>query len=113
MNNKRTKGENVYQLVQKRLKFLFNEFDNIYVSFSGGKDSGVLLNLCIQYIREHNPVSYTHLHCYLRLLRRSTQVPMGSSGRCGLESVQAPEGTRRPELGPERYIQQRFQDRYF
>ena len=54
MNNKRTKGENVYQLVQKRLKFLFNEFDNIYVSFSGGKDSGVLLNLCIQYIREHN-----------------------------------------------------------
>lgn len=33
MNNKRTKGENVYQLVQKRLKFLFNEFDNIYVSF--------------------------------------------------------------------------------
>ena len=54
MNNKRTKGENVYQLVKKRLKFLFNEFDNIYVSFSGGKDSGVLLNLCIQYIREHN-----------------------------------------------------------
>ena len=33
MNNKRTKGENVYQLVQKRLKFLFNEFDNIYVFF--------------------------------------------------------------------------------
>ncbi len=29
MNNKRTKGENVYQLVQKRLKFLFNEIDNI------------------------------------------------------------------------------------
>ena len=42
MNNKRTKGENVYQLVQKRLKFLFNEFDNIYVSFSGGKDSAAL-----------------------------------------------------------------------
>jgi predicted phosphoadenosine phosphosulfate sulfurtransferase len=33
---------------------LFDEFDNIYVSFSGGKDSGVLLNLCIQYIRENN-----------------------------------------------------------
>lgn len=54
MKNKRPKGENVYQLVQRRLKFLFDEFDNIYVSFSGGKDSGVLLNLCIQYIREHN-----------------------------------------------------------
>ncbi len=53
MNNERAKGENVYQLVQRRLKFIFDEFDNIYVSFSGGKDSGVLLNLCIQYIREH------------------------------------------------------------
>jgi predicted phosphoadenosine phosphosulfate sulfurtransferase len=46
--------KNVYQLVQERLKFLFDRFDYIYVSFSGGKDSGVLLNLCIDYIREHN-----------------------------------------------------------
>lgn len=46
--------ENVYELVQKRLKLIFDEFDNIYVSFSGGKDSGVLLNLCIDYIRKHN-----------------------------------------------------------
>lgn len=45
---------NVYEAVQKRLKILFNEFDNIYVSFSGGKDSGVLLNLCIDYIRKNN-----------------------------------------------------------
>jgi predicted phosphoadenosine phosphosulfate sulfurtransferase len=33
---------------------LFNEFDTIYLSFSGGKDSSVLLNLCIQYIRKNN-----------------------------------------------------------
>lgn len=46
--------ENVYELAQKRLKIIFAEFDNIYVSFSGGKDSGVLLNLCIDYIRQHN-----------------------------------------------------------
>ena len=26
---------------------IFKEFDNIYVSLSGGKDSGVLLNLCM------------------------------------------------------------------
>ncbi|MDR2388865.1 MAG: DUF3440 domain-containing protein, partial [Tannerellaceae bacterium] len=45
---------NVYELTRLRLKMLFNEFDNIYVSFSGGKDSGVMLNLCIQYIRENN-----------------------------------------------------------
>jgi predicted phosphoadenosine phosphosulfate sulfurtransferase len=44
---------NVYEATQKRLDVLFNEFDNVYVSFSGGKDSGVLLNLCIDYIRKH------------------------------------------------------------
>jgi predicted phosphoadenosine phosphosulfate sulfurtransferase len=46
--------KNVYELAMSRLETLFNEFDNIYISFSGGKDSGVLLNLCIRYIREHN-----------------------------------------------------------
>lgn len=36
---------NVYEAVQKRLKLVFDNFDYVYVSFSGGKDSGVLLNL--------------------------------------------------------------------
>lgn len=44
---------NVYQAAQYRLKTIFEHFDNVYVSFSGGKDSGVLLNLCIDYIRSH------------------------------------------------------------
>lgn len=48
------KTQNVYELIQDRLKLIFAEFDNIYVSFSGGKDSGVLLNLCIDYIRKNN-----------------------------------------------------------
>lgn len=43
----------VYQALQKRLDYVFSEFDNIYVSFSGGKDSGVLLELCLQYMRQH------------------------------------------------------------
>jgi predicted phosphoadenosine phosphosulfate sulfurtransferase len=43
--------ENVYEAAQKRIKFLFDEFDNIYVSFSGGKDSGVLLNMVCDYMR--------------------------------------------------------------
>lgn len=45
---------NVYEASQERIKMIFEEFDNIYVSFSGGKDSGVLLNLCIDYIRANN-----------------------------------------------------------
>jgi predicted phosphoadenosine phosphosulfate sulfurtransferase len=45
--------KNVYELARRRIALLFEEFDNIYVSFSGGKDSAVLLNLCIQHIREN------------------------------------------------------------
>ena len=47
--------KNVYELAQERLELIFREFDTICVSFSGGKDSGVLLNLCIDYIRRNNP----------------------------------------------------------
>lgn len=43
--------KNVYELTLERIETIFNEFDNIYVSFSGGKDSGVMLNLCIEYMR--------------------------------------------------------------
>lgn len=45
--------ENVYEAAIKRLDVVFAEFDNILLSFSGGKDSGLLLNLCIKYMREH------------------------------------------------------------
>lgn len=43
----------VYEALQERLDFIFQEFDNIYVSFSGGKDSGLLLYLVLDYRRRH------------------------------------------------------------
>jgi predicted phosphoadenosine phosphosulfate sulfurtransferase len=47
MAEKKYLNINVYQALQQRLDYVFSEFDNIWVSFSGGKDSGVLLNLVI------------------------------------------------------------------
>ena len=44
---------NVQEATKKRLKKIFDDFDNVYVSFSGGKDSGILLNSAIDYIREN------------------------------------------------------------
>ena len=38
-----------------RLKYIFSEFDNVYVSFSGGKDSGLLLNIVIDYLKKNCP----------------------------------------------------------
>ncbi|MCI8837101.1 MAG: DUF3440 domain-containing protein [Hungatella sp.] len=45
----------VYEALMGRLKLIFEEFDNIYVSFSGGKDSGLLLNLVLDYRKTYYP----------------------------------------------------------
>lgn len=42
----------VYEAFIDRMDFIFSEFDNIFVSFSGGKDSGLLLNLIADYMRK-------------------------------------------------------------
>lgn len=48
-------NENVYEALQKRFEYIFEEFDNIYLSFSGGKDSGLLLNFLLDYRKKHCP----------------------------------------------------------
>lgn len=47
--------QNVYEALQDRLRLIFEEFDNIYISFSGGKDSGVLLNLVLDFQKKYYP----------------------------------------------------------
>ena len=46
------KEANVYDASVKRLDFVFENYPRIYLSFSGGKDSGVMLNLVLDYMRE-------------------------------------------------------------
>lgn len=48
------KQQSVYDAAQERIAFIFNNFERIYLSFSGGKDSGVLLNLVCDYVRANN-----------------------------------------------------------
>lgn len=47
--------QNVYDALLERFDFIFREFDNIYISFSGGKDSGLLLNLLLDFRDKHYP----------------------------------------------------------
>ena len=46
--------ENVYDAANRRLKYIFDNFEKIYLSFSGGKDSGILLNLCLDYMKRND-----------------------------------------------------------
>jgi len=66
------KSKNVYEASIERVEFIFNNFDRIYLSFSGGKDSGIMLNLVLDYMRANditekiglmildNEANYTH-----------------------------------------------------
>lgn len=46
------KKNNVYEEAMGRIRMLFDEFPNVIVGFSGGKDSTVTLNLALQVARE-------------------------------------------------------------
>lgn len=43
---------NVYEAARERIAWCLSEFDYVYVSFSGGKDSGVMLELTAEVARE-------------------------------------------------------------
>ena len=57
-------NKNVYDAAVDRIGFLFDNFEHILVSFSGGKDSSVCLHLCYDYAKEHgmlNKLAMYHL----------------------------------------------------
>lgn len=71
IKTKRKYGEkDVYEVLQERLNYLFTEFDNIYVSFSGGKDSGLLLNLTLDF-QKKNTIQIKKLGYFIKILRRN------------------------------------------
>lgn len=48
------RNKNVYDASNERVDYIFKNFEKIYMSFSGGKDSGVMLNLILDYMRKNN-----------------------------------------------------------
>ena len=45
-------NKDVYTAAKERITYIFDEFEHICVSFSGGKDSGTVLNMCIDEARK-------------------------------------------------------------
>ena len=46
--------KNVYDAAIERLKVAFDEFENVLIAFSCGKDSGVMLNMVYEYAKKRN-----------------------------------------------------------
>lgn len=44
----------VYDASVERFDFVYTQFEKVYVSFSGGKDSGVMLNMAIEAAQRHD-----------------------------------------------------------
>ncbi|GIU32441.1 DUF3440 domain-containing protein [Shewanella sp. MBTL60-007] len=47
-------GLNVFEAATQRMNVILDEFEHLFVSFSGGKDSAALLNLAIQVAKARN-----------------------------------------------------------
>lgn len=52
---KKILNTNVHEEAVNRVRYILDKFERVYVSFSGGKDSGVMLNLVIDEIRKSYP----------------------------------------------------------
>lgn len=62
--------KNVYEMAVSRISYIFDNFKRIYVSFSSGKDSGTVLNLCIDEARKRHRkfgVLFIDLEAYCKI----------------------------------------------
>ena len=54
MRIKKYQSENVLDAARKRISIIFDEFEKIYCSFSGGKDSSVMMHLLMDEAKKRN-----------------------------------------------------------
>ena len=59
-------NKDVYTAAKERIEYIFDEFEHICISFSGGKDSGTVLNMCIDEARKRKRIFRTRKKAHLR-----------------------------------------------
>lgn len=59
---KHYKDKNVYEAAVERFDYIYTHFERVCISFSNGKDSGVLLNLAIEAARRHGKLPVNALY---------------------------------------------------
>ena len=59
---KRWLGMDVFTAARSRLEEVFDAFERVFVSFSGGKDSGVVVQLALDIAREKGRLPLDVLH---------------------------------------------------
>lgn len=70
--NKIYQEKNVYEAAIERINILLDEFEELYISFSGGKDSSVLLHLLIQEAKKRNRIPINVLFIDLEAQYKAT-----------------------------------------
>lgn len=47
-------GKNTYEAAIERMNYIFDNFESIYLSFSAGKDSTVMLHIAMEVAMQRN-----------------------------------------------------------
>ena len=77
---KRFLGMDVYTAARLRLEEVFDSFERVYVSFSGGKDSGVAVQLALDVAREKGRLPLDMPAVEIAQLRFTAATPLAVRG---------------------------------